>query len=380
MHIFTGRSYLADAKKAVREATADWTDENIELDLVLVFSSTKQSHRDVARYAQERFPNTLVVGCTTSGEHFEGEQINRSLVMAGLSTPTIKWSSTIVRNIQERDRQAVFDLTNDLFDRAEIDRDVFDASQYFCLMFVDGLQMIEEWVSETLAEALDGITLVGGSAGDDMQFRSTRVYHQGKAYEDAALLLMGHSPTKNFSVFKHQHFSSTPNRLIVTKCNPEKRRIYEFNGFPAIEAYARALDVDPANIPKDISFLKPLTVSIGNEPYVRSAGDFCYEDGSIGFHCAVEEGMVMHFSDHHEMSSALRLDLEKLLPGPGIKRDFLLSFNCSLRRLESNMYNMNDDIKSVINDIANHSIGFDTYGEQFNGIHINQTVVGIAIG
>jgi hypothetical protein len=28
----------------------------------------------------------------------------------------------------------------------------------------------------------------------------------------------------------------------------------------------------------------------------------------------------------------------------------------------------------------NHTIGFNTYGEQFNGVHVNQTLVGIAIG
>ena len=28
----------------------------------------------------------------------------------------------------------------------------------------------------------------------------------------------------------------------------------------------------------------------------------------------------------------------------------------------------------------NHAIGFSTYGEQFHGMHVNQTFTGVAIG
>jgi hypothetical protein len=30
--------------------------------------------------------------------------------------------------------------------------------------------------------------------------------------------------------------------------------------------------------------------------------------------------------------------------------------------------------------MKNNTVGFNTYGEQFRGLHINQTLVGIAIG
>jgi hypothetical protein len=30
--------------------------------------------------------------------------------------------------------------------------------------------------------------------------------------------------------------------------------------------------------------------------------------------------------------------------------------------------------------LQNNTVGFNTYGEQFHGVHINQTLVGIAIG
>jgi hypothetical protein len=29
--------------------------------------------------------------------------------------------------------------------------------------------------------------------------------------------------------------------------------------------------------------------------------------------------------------------------------------------------------------LAKHSIGFDTYGEMWNGLHINQTLVGVTL-
>jgi hypothetical protein len=30
--------------------------------------------------------------------------------------------------------------------------------------------------------------------------------------------------------------------------------------------------------------------------------------------------------------------------------------------------------------LQNNTVGFNTYGEQFRGVHVNQTLVGIAIG
>ena len=50
----------------------------------------------------------------------------------------------------------------------------------------------------------------------------------------------------------------------------------------------------------------------------------------------------------------------------------------ALRRLESEREGIKDEIGKIFVD--NNVIGFATYGEQFNSMHVNQTFTGIAIG
>ncbi|HAW24229.1 MAG TPA: GfdT protein, partial [Pseudomonas sp.] len=52
--------------------------------------------------------------------------------------------------------------------------------------------------------------------------------------------------------------------------------------------------------------------------------------------------------------------------------------DCFLRRLEIDGNGSSDDISAFLR--RQQVIGFNTYGEQFNGMHINQTFTGVAIG
>ena len=56
----------------------------------------------------------------------------------------------------------------------------------------------------------------------------------------------------------------------------------------------------------------------------------------------------------------------------------MLGCDCILRRLETER----EGIKERIGEIfaRNNVVGFATYGEQFNSMHVNQTFTGIAIG
>ena len=60
------------------------------------------------------------------------------------------------------------------------------------------------------------------------------------------------------------------------------------------------------------------------------------------------------------------------------KVSYLLAFDCILRKLE---LSQEGEIPSMERLLNNHSVvGFSTYGEQYNGLHINQTCTGIAFG
>jgi hypothetical protein len=56
----------------------------------------------------------------------------------------------------------------------------------------------------------------------------------------------------------------------------------------------------------------------------------------------------------------------------------VLGCDCILRKLEISQSSLTDRVGEMF--MRNNAIGFNTYGEQFQGVHINQTLVGIAIG
>jgi hypothetical protein len=54
----------------------------------------------------------------------------------------------------------------------------------------------------------------------------------------------------------------------------------------------------------------------------------------------------------------------------------MLVFDCVLRRLECEQHGLTDRVGALL--AAHRAVGFSTYGEQFNGMHMNQTLVAVA--
>ena len=100
-------------------------------------------------------------------------------------------------------------------------------------------------------------------------------------------------------------------------------------------------------------------------------------DGSLTFFCAIAEGLVLTVARPHDIvrSTAETLsEIERSLGGI----ELVLGFECVLRRLDSE----NRQIVHLIEELYRHYsvVGFHTYGEQYNAMHLNQTLTGIAFG
>ncbi|WP_347221420.1 FIST C-terminal domain-containing protein [Mycolicibacterium poriferae] len=74
--------------------------------------------------------------------------------------------------------------------------------------------------------------------------------------------------------------------------------------------------------------------------------------------------------------------LRTLEAGLGVKSatgaapDFILGFDCVLRKLEIEQKQLTDDVSEIFR--RHKVLGFNTYGEQTCGVHVNQTFVGVA--
>jgi hypothetical protein len=58
--------------------------------------------------------------------------------------------------------------------------------------------------------------------------------------------------------------------------------------------------------------------------------------------------------------------------------ELVIGCDCFLRRLELEVLGQEAEVSDLLS--RRRVIGFNTYGEQYHGMHINQTFTGVAIG
>lgn len=376
MHVYKGRSHQTDPSAAVSEAVAGVPNALVP-SIVIAFTSVKQDKDGVVAALSQRFPGTVIVGCTTAGEIFDGVRTTDSLVVSALDTPAVRWDAVLLKDL--RGAPDVEGVVTGLCERLGCDRADYEPGTYFAMLLIDGMSGKEEVITTALADALCGIPLIGGAAADGLAFRQTHVFANGEVATDAAVIILAHAP-QGADLVKHQHYFTMPRYLAVTSAVPAERRVNQFDGRPAAEAYAALVGVDRAEIVGDvnpITFTNPVLFACGGDVYVRSVRRVD-EDGAMHFHSAIEEGMVLEIGGRADMVDAMRIAVDEHLAKHG-KADLFIGFNCILRALEMEQSGASQGLAEQWQRVASQSIGFDTYGEVWNGIHVNHTLIGVAL-
>jgi len=376
LKVFDGSSAKSNAQEAILEATNHW-DDALSPDILFVFHSTNQDPHAVAASLSERFPNTTIVGCTTAGEWLAGEHKNGELVLLGITTPDIRWGINTLENLDSCPVENVKKVCSELLQTLDIESQNLNAGKHFCLCFFDGMSNQEESIIATMATELGDIPLLGGSAGDDLKFEGTYVIANGAAYQNAAVFILAESEIP-FRAIKHQHFTLGDMDVVITKANVEKRLVYHLDGIPAAQRYAQLLSLQVEELTTQIFSDHPLMYPYGSECYVRAIRQVC-EDDSLEFGCAIEEGMVLNLCEHQNMLLEYDKFMTELKQSMGKIRT-LFVYNCIYRALEGKEGDINQCLAEKTGPIADHIIGFDTYGEQWQGLHVNQSLVALALG
>ena len=363
-----------DARTAVR-AFADGV-RQADMAFVLFFCSKRYALDDIAEEMRAQFPGVAVFGCTTAGEIGPAGYRDGSLSGASFSRHSFAAAGCLVDDLQHfvfasarpRVQALLADLEVETGPGGRLDN-------RFALSLIDGLSAREDLVSRAFQGALGDICLLGGSAGDGLDFGGTHVYADGRFHRDAAVMLLI-ATSRPVQPLKIQNFVPLDERLVVTEADPERRLVREINGLPAAEEYARVIDADPGKLgPADFA-ASPIVILLEGSQYVRSVRA-ANPDGSLAFYCAIDEGMVLRVAAMTDLLANLRASLMDI--GGGIGRPALtLGFDCILRKLNVSSKNLTTDIEGLFRQY--NAIGFASYGEQYNGIHVNHTLTGIAIG
>lgn len=367
-----GASFSPDPAQAVLEVA--YAIRQPDACIVILFVSSKYDLASLENALKNVF-SCPVIGCTTSGEITSSVGYKEGgIVGVSLSSQSLFAHPKIITPLSRFGPVEAEILAQDLRAGLKLG-DNFDPAKMFSLLLVDGLSMLEEQVVATLYNSLGGAPLIGGSAGDDLSFKETHVYCDGKFFKDAAVITLFET-TLPFKAFHIQHFEPTQTRLVITESDCASRTVMEINGVPAAEEYARVVGMNIAKLSPQIFAAYPVMLRIGGEYYVRSIQKV-NPDGSLTFYCAIDNGLVLTVGRGKKLVENLDENLAVLRKElPTLK--VIIGCDCILRRLELQQKGLTEEAERVLERVD--FIGFSTYGEQFNGIHINQTLTGIAIG
>ncbi len=311
-----------------------------------------------------------VIGCTSSGQIDARGYRSGGISAVALSGGAVRCEAFTIAPLSDYQREAGR-IGEIVCARREAGR----ASRRFGVLLVDGLSRIEEQLATALYESLDDLPLVGGSASDDLRFERTHVFVNGRFLEDAAVLAVFETELP-FVPFSVQHFTPTDVRFVITDADTERRTIYELNGEPAAGVYAEAVGVDVPSLGPEVFARHPLMLRMGDEYYARALAR-AGTDGSLELFCAVERGLVVTLGAPGDPRGALDTTLTSLrerLDGSPL----ILAFDCILRRVEFEAERRIDEISELL--LQHEVFGFSCYGEQFNGLHMNQSLTGVALG
>ena len=368
-----GSSRKADTAAAIAELGQ--AIDQTAIGLVVVFASLAHDPAVLVPALGQHFSGATVIGCSTAGEIGPTGYSDYSLTGFSIHRDDLAFEVALLEDLPVFVPRAGQRFAHDLKERLQRRKPSLVPEFSFALMLIDGLSVREEAVARAFHDGLGGIPLVGGSAGDDLAFRRTWVFHGDCCVSQAALLLVAATPFP-FTTFKTQHFVSSQERLVVTAAIPEKRIVTEINGCPAAAEYARALGMNVDLLDPMAFAAHPVAVRIGNADFVRSI-QRVNPDGSLTFYCAIDVGIVFKLAQGHDMLEnlvALLADIERRIGTPAL----MLGCDCILRNLEARQLGIRERLGDLL--ARNNVVGFSTYGEQYGGIHINQTLTGIAIG
>lgn len=342
---------------------------------IVYFSKTAFGPEAVAAVMREKCPGLDYAACSTAGEITPHGLADGQIVVVLLPIDAFQVKATLISGIAGSGIQCISSRTaaakREFLETIPPDRQ----AGVFAMCLIDGMSYAEESVTAAIHWALDDIPLLGGSVGDDLNFQSTILIDNGVIESDCAIVLLIAStlPTR---IFKTEAFVPTDIKLVVTRSDPDRRIVHELNAAPAAAEYAALIGSDPASL-SPLSFAShPLVVRVGGEYFCRSIQKV-NEDGSLSFFCAIDDGVVLTVAEPTGMVDSTQQVFDETRNALGTI-DFVLGFDCVLRQIDARNRQVLRPISEVYRD--NHVIGFNTYGEQYGSMHLNQTFTGIAFG
>lgn len=347
-----------------------------DISFALFYCSTDYDLEALQGALNQTFAGVNLIGCTSAGEISTAGYNKGSIIGLSISSPDFTVATERIDNLSEFQMAQGEAATEALIHQLDQLGKKPTHDNTFGFLLIDGLSAQEEVVVHALHRNLNNIQLFGGSAADGDRFEKTYVFHEGAFRSNCAIFSLIHT-THPFTIFKTEHFDRTEEDIVVTEADVTRRVVTEINGLPAAYEYARVMGVDEtADLTATMFATHPVAVSIGGENFVRSIMKV-NQDESISFACAIDEGIVLSVAQAKDLVENLQTAMDDIRRKVGPPQ-VILGCDCFFRMLEMEQEDIKDEVGAILGQ--NNVFAFSTYGEQYNGMHVNQTFTGVAIG
>ena len=371
-----GNGRPASAHSGARDTRAAVADLVAQLDAgltgaaptaVITFFSPAHDGDELIAALGERYPAAQVVGCTSSGEFVERDGWVGGVSAMALPASTVRTAHATIARFDSGVEAGIRGAAERLARLVGAELTTLDPRQWVGVVLFDGLHMREEAGNDALGMVAPQLVFVGGSAGDDLAFKETRVFANGASTTDGAVLLLLEMAVP-FTIAKTCSFEPTKHRFTITRADEANRVVYELDGRPALEAYAAAAGTTPDKL-SDVFMTHPVGMMLDGDPWIRSPQQ-ALPDGGLKFYCRITEGSEVHLMRSTDIVGETRRAMAQAVGEVGGRAGGALVFNCILRRLELDAEGKQQAFRDSFAGMP--TVGFHTYGETYVG-HVNQT-------
>lgn len=362
--------------------------ESSKVDFSLVFISAKYDYAQALKGVRSVIGDALLLGSSSSGEFTESSVEKESIAICLISTDSHKFFTGIGQGLKADENATIIQAA------AQFPKTVEGFPHLSAIVLHDGLVGKGEETALAGSHVL-GCKLAGGSAGDDLNMKTTYTFCGDKVKSDSVSLGLIASKQPVVVAVQHGHMPISP-ALTVTKA--KDNIVYELDGKPALEVWKKHAQADALkNFNIKVDELKAGTkefsdfmtryeagLYVGKGEYkIRWPGLTTDTSGPMVFACAMPKGTVLRVMGSpkdNQIASAKRAAEIAKTAAKGMKLAGCLVFDCVVRAII-----LGDEfakaIKAIHETLEVPLLGFETYGElcmeigQMSGYHNTTTVI-----
>lgn len=376
METKTGASLNKNAIEAAQDIYQQIWQKDIAL--AVIYCSSHYDLNILGPELKRLFGDTPVIGCTTAGEIGTNGIQRNGIVGISLKNGDFQITTSLIPDLNNFTTQQGIDGCKTLVTTLTNNHPNINLHNAFFFTLIDSKSKKEEHILSAINNAGINIPTVGGSAGYDVQHKTSHIYYDGEFLTNVAILTLIHSDIP-FTLVKENAYEDTGKQLIITETDETNRTIIEFNGEPSSQIYAAMIGKEVPELDLTTTSNNPLALRFNDDLYIRTIvvrpDDTLHAELPYG--CGIEEGMVLRLAKPLDTAISFEKKINEIKANIG-DISLIIGFDCAYRHLIYEHQGTTEALSIMMRD--NNVFAFHSYGEQYCHLHVNQTFTGVAFG